>query len=380
MAAADEYSLDIPERQVLIYYDGDAIPWHHRILMERIEGGRWIVVTPTFDIQIADLAVADDVRPLERNALIPAGCRPLFAFEYIDPVELDQLRWRCRRYADVLGVQAPDLAGHGDAEWVYSDPAHERFGVAVPGPTMVTGGAVVRGSVALVPDEPAGGDQYTVAERVRFEDRDKWAAEKRAGSGRDPRLNAGFAVLGERLLLGDSLGTMKSIEKKNWTFKGPPAVKEVLEGIRATGMEPPSYVAHYMASSGINPSGSLAQEFKHLMTVLWMMVCFDRLDVLNVASAEYVARRLLMIQRAVRRNPRAPDFDGLECFMANSLDIQGGIVTLEFEKHMAEIQKAEAQVMKQQRMARDEAHANDKHKPGGKAGKAGGRGSGEPAT
>ena len=113
------------------------------------------------------------------------------------------------------------------------------------------------------------------------------------------------------------------------------------------------------------------------MTILWMMVCFDRLDVLNVASAEYVARRLLMIQRAVRRNPRAPDFDGLECFMSNSLDIQGGIVTLEFEKHMAEIQRAEAQVMKQQRMARDEAHANDKHK-GGKPGKGGGRGSGEP--
>ena len=84
-----------------------------------------------------------------------------------------------------------------------------------------------------------------------------------------------------------------------------------------------------------------------------------------------------MIQRAVKRNPRVPDFDGLECFMSNTLDVQGGLVTLEFEKHMAEIQKAEAQVMKQQRMARDEAHANDKHK-GGKAGKGGGRGSGEP--
>ena len=48
----------------------------------------------------------------------------------------------------------------------------------------------------------------------------------------------------------------------------------------------------------------------------------------------------------------------------------------EFEKHMAELQRADAQVMKQQRMAREESEALDKKKKGNTKG--GGRGGGEP--
>ncbi len=82
-----------------------------------------------------------------------------------------------------------------------------------------------------------------------------------------------------------------------------------------------------------------------------------------------------MIQCAAKRNPRVPDFDGLDCFMSNTLDSQGGIVTLKFEKHMAELQRAEAQVMKQQRMAHEEAEHLEKRKKGQPKGA--GRGSGE---
>ena len=87
-----------------------------------------------------------------------------------------------------------------------------------------------------------------------------------------------------------------------------------------------------------------------------------------------------MIQRAVKRNPRTPDFDGLDCFMSNALDVQGGIVTSEFEKHMSDVQRSEAQIMKQQRLAREETEALDKRKKHDKhdKGKGGGRGGGEP--
>ena len=373
-----ERALDIPERQVLLYFSGDPVPWHHRILMERISGSKWIVATPTLDIEIVDLAEAEDVRPLERFGEMPALCRPLFSFEVIERGELDQVRWRCRSYADVLGVPPPVAVGLGDAEWLFADPSHEKFGEAVPGVLLAGGHALVRGSMALVQEDAFNPDVFAFAESVRREDRERWSADKRAGAGRDPRLNAGFSSDGRRVLLSEALGTMKAIEKRSWAFKGPPAVKEVLEGIKATGLEPPAYVTHYLGSSGIGPHSGLAQEFKHLMTILWMMVCFDRLDVLNVSSAEYVARRVLMIQRAVKRNPRSPDFDGLECFMPNALDVQGGIVTSEFEKHMSELQRSEAQIMKQQRLAREETEALETKKKKDK-GKGGGKGSGDAA-
>ena len=104
-------ALDVPERQVLLFFSGDPVPWHHRILMEHIQGSRWIVVTPTLDIEVTDLAEAEDVRPLERYGEMPPACRPLFSFEAIQRGEMDQLRWRCRSYADVLGVPASDAAG-----------------------------------------------------------------------------------------------------------------------------------------------------------------------------------------------------------------------------------------------------------------------------
>ena len=105
--------------------------------------------------------------------------------------------------------------------------------------------------------------------------------------------------------------------------------------------------------------------------MFWLMLCVDRIDALNVSGVEFAARRLLMIQRAVRRNPRAPDFEGLECFTTNAIDSAGGVATLEFEKFMADIQKAEAQVLKQQRMARVETEAAEKRKRDGKGGKSG---------
>jgi hypothetical protein len=191
-----ERALDIPERQVLIYYELDPVPWHHRILMERVSGARWIVVTPTFAIEVTDLSEAEDVRTLERYGEMPAECRPLFSFEPIDMADLDGLRWRCRSYADVLGVAAPDPTGHGDAEWLFADPSHERFAEPVPGVLMSGGRALIRGSVALVQEDLLANDVFTYAERVRSDDRPRWSAEKRAGAGRDPRLNAGVTRTG----------------------------------------------------------------------------------------------------------------------------------------------------------------------------------------
>ena len=289
-------SLDIPERQILLYFEGDlATPWHHRILMERIGGSRWIVVTPTFDIEVVDLTEAEDLRPVDRDALLPVACRPCFSFEPVDNAELSNLRWQCRRYADVMGVEIEDDGKTVEETWMFADPSNDRFASAVPAAMLAGGRAMIRGAIALVQEDANDDDSFTVVEKVRREDVVEWVAEKRAGAGRDPRLNAGAVGKDGRLLLSVAVSTMKAVEKPSWPFKGPSATKEVMEGIRASGMEPPSYCAHYLASSGLNPHGGIAQEFKHLVSILWMMVCDDRLDVLNVSSCEYVCRRILMI-------------------------------------------------------------------------------------
>ena len=86
-----------------------------------------------------------------------------------------------------------------------------------------------------------------------------------------------------------------------------------------------------------------------------------------------------MIERAVKRNPRNPDFEGLQVFMSNLFDSTGGIVTTEFDKYMAEVKKSEAIVMKQERMWSEEQASRDKRAADPKKGKGGGKGAEAPS-
>eukprot|EP00974_Lingulodinium_polyedra_P129585 11210620-Lingulodinium_polyedra.AAC.1 len=96
-----------------------------------------------------------------------------------------------------------------------------------------------------------------------------------------------------------------------WPHRGPRAVLEVLNSVRSTGREVWTFYDMRMATSCLRPDSNVAWEHKNLLTSLAMMVGHDQLDVTNVASAEFLARRFVMLERAVRANPRAPNFAGL---------------------------------------------------------------------
>lgn len=357
-----DYALDIAERQVLVLFAADALPWHHRILVERLDRGRWIGITPTHDIEVVDLGEREDVRPLERASPLPESCRPVFSFEGMDASEMRRLRWRCRCYADVIGFTTPADPSPSDSEWYFADTGADNFGEVVPAPLLDADRAVLRGACALAQrylDDPSS---FTFVQRV-------WKGRP----GRDPRLNEGDPADTDRPRLSDSLSTMRQDDKKYWMFKGPSAAREILDGTLSPGMEPPSYFVHYVGAGGLTPNSAWAAELQHLLTVLWKMVSHDRLDVYSVGASEYVARQKLMIQRAVKRNTRSPVSSGLESFLANLIDSSGGLVTRELERYVADVQRGQAQILKQQRLAREEAKGLEKRTKVGKGEKGGGR-------
>ena len=82
-----------------------------------------------------------------------------------------------------------------------------------------------------------------------------------------------------------------------WPFRdAPDSMPEYLEGVISSGLELMVYSNHWCGQSGIAPRGGLAIEFKLLNTILHYMICFDRVNVRNLAAAELASRRLLMIQ------------------------------------------------------------------------------------
>jgi len=80
-----------------------------------------------------------------------------------------------------------------------------------------------------------------------------------------------------------------------------------------------------------------------------------------------------MVETAVRRNPKAPSFSGLDAYLSYALDETGGVVTTEFQKHMSEQQKAQAIILRQSRLYREESEADAK---ASRDGKGGGKGDG----
>ena len=50
-------ALDIAFDQCLVYYEDDAIPWHHRILLLRGPEQRWVWLTPDREVQLQERRV-----------------------------------------------------------------------------------------------------------------------------------------------------------------------------------------------------------------------------------------------------------------------------------------------------------------------------------
>eukprot|EP00959_Pyramimonas_sp_CCMP1952_P401207 8406969-Pyramimonas_sp.AAC.1 len=64
-------SLDIPKRQILVHYPDDAIPHHHRVVLVKLEGARWIWSAPDFSVRAGDLsdrAAVVSMIPLQRDS------------------------------------------------------------------------------------------------------------------------------------------------------------------------------------------------------------------------------------------------------------------------------------------------------------------------
>ena len=188
--------------------------------------------------------------------------------------------------------------------------------------------------------------------------------EKRIGAGHDVLLAKPIKVQGVQK------GTLKEFcpiyvnanRDIGWPFKGPDALSEFLMGVFAAGLELLACGAWFKQHSGINPNFGLCMEFMVHFSVVSNLICVDQVNVLNCAGAELIARRLLMIMRAVRKDPKAPDFEGCDAYLSSAADASGGIITQEFDQYIVGLNAVEVTVLKQTRLLREEATAGKKAK------------------
>ena len=357
-------TLDIEERQVLLQMDDDE--WHLHILHVRVDGSKWVTSGADGEVALDDMS-EHFVVPLSRNAAFPAEGRPFCIPDAYDANALRALRSRAIALAEIHGWKPPTAgAAQGGDRWYYADTAISKFGEEIPAHIVGDGANVrIEGSAGLflVDLEDGNPARYVFGERVLQADVDDWLAAKLSGAGRDERLlpsdpGRGTHVSLLRSVIKDS--DSSAVPDKEF-FEGPSALGEVVKSVDRSGLEFVGWGLAYLKSSGLGEKAGLAVEFMVHVYTLFYLWCVDLLDGRRLACAEHVARRLLMIQKAVRRCPRQPDFDGLSIYGKHMVDSTGAVVATTFDKFVAESQRNDAQTMKQDRLNREE-HEHDQER------------------
>ena len=222
---------------------------------------------------------------------------------------------------------------------------------------------------------PTGdGPTPVFVERVATRDVSAWIANKQLGPGRDRRLSTVRPLAAASVstpLFRDAQGQLTT----GWTpparifGTSPAALPEILSGISASGLEPQSYAEELIRLIGVNTRSGLAQEIRHTIYTLWSAVCLDGLDVQHSVAFEHMGRRLLQVQRAISKNPKAPSFTGLEGYMEHMSTAAAGMKTPGFDKWVAEDAKTKALILRQLRLAQEEQDPAPGTGTGGKNGK-----------
>ena len=359
-------TLDVPEKQIAVFYGDAQYPYHLRTLLVNVGEGRWFWATPTGAVQLDNLTEIE-FAVVGRGEDVDVSLTPCYC--YRDGVGAEEVsRWKqeALQRCEIMGLTPVSSGAAVDSKWYFSDPAEDMFGEEVPLSTSNNNARfVVREAVALAKHTVGGEEIWTTAERVRAADRSEWLLDKHRGAGRDYRLNEGRVDLpgASSLLFREVHRTLKEPDSSQPAFfSGPSAVMEVAGAITSSGLEPQAFHQNWVQQSGVGPRSSVSMEHSHLMTILWLMGSVDLLNLPACQSCEFLCRRMLMIQTAVGRSPKQPDFDGLDIFIAHKMDPRGGVLASGFHKFVAEHQKSEAMIAKAQRMQREEVEADRKRR------------------
>lgn len=129
-----------------------------------------------------------------------------------------------------------------------------------------------------------------------------------------------------------------------------------------------NFLQHHMnwrVKGGAAEQSSLCRVHKSVCDALHHFQSFDQLNIWGSVGIEQLICQLHVWETATRRNPKAPDFVGLDIVLAPVVDEAGSMQARTFGDWVSQHEKSKAQVLKGARMRREEKTAATKaHKIG----------------
>lgn len=314
--------VDLPQCLILFDEDEGGMFWHHRILLYRGQDQKWLWVTPDDEIQLGDLA-EHAVIPLRRAEPLPERVLgEAYVFRPLSPEDIARFLEEARALAHILNISVEGTQSPSE-KWFVSDPRSEAFGEELPASALTNQDLLVRrGEVGLV----RVGEVWTTCVKIpagsSFAD---YRQELAAGRGRDSRLLGGFRDRSGRRFLGygAALEKLSQEELPGFPLRGPRAAKSFMVPLRSSNQDFTAHHEFFLRKSGLAEKSAVAREHRHLHEACRLALEYDQFDLSNSAAFEYIFRRVVQVEAALKRNPRQPDFDGLESVMDSAVDEAG---------------------------------------------------------
>ena len=370
-------TLDVEQKQLLVHYADDSdYGWHHRLLLIPLGGASWIWATPDLEIE---RAAVDQFRVvvLARASAFPSRyVNDIYAFDPMSPSILNKLLSEARSLAAVLGAPLPaNAAVPSHVIWRISDTSHPDFGEEIPAGALGNTDIFVprgpRGKDACVALVCIDGEWTTAAREESGEPgRESFVRRFHSGAGRDFRIMSDVRDSDGRRFLPvlDIVKLLREAPFKHWPIDGPRTAREFMLAVRASGIEGfISYHNEWLKKSGVGEKSNAGREHRFLLEVLRLLCQWDQLDPSSLASAEIMIRRVRQIEMAVKRNPKQPDYEGLDAILDTAIDSSGAVVLPSISSWLAEKQKDEAFILKQSRLWAEERRMSNKKKPDNEA-------------
>ena len=146
-----------------------------------------------------------------------------------------------------------------------------------------------------------------------------------------------------------------------------------MRSIAESGLEVTAYGNEFLRINNVPPTSAVAKMYMYLLHAFHLLVCVDRLDPMHLSVAEHLSRKVLQQQKAIQRNPKQPDFTGLEEYERHAKGATGEMYAPEWDKHVSEQHRNQALIDRNQRLASEEKQLAATPKKAAKGGKNGTR-------
>ena len=350
MIAAAILTLDLPDPQVLVYRPGDAdgVPWHHIVLLKRMQAGVWVGLNPRLGLENIDLNATDHV-VLDRLSTFPVEqADQTLAHDPLSKATLEGFKRRAATTAAILG--GATLENVDSVAWHVADSSHSKFGESVDNVLMTqpaTGMAFTRKGVVILDGEEV------FVERVYSTDLETWRKERGLG-GMDRRLNLPVRTVGKKISLAAAFDSMTEPETAELPMSGDMAAHEFLGSIIEGPGNLQSYHTEWLRLSGVHEASSTAHVHRTVMETIRLFAVVDGLNCPRLAGIENLVTLGIQTEVAVQRNPRAPDYRGLDLMSGAVINAGGRAQTQKYSSWLHERLKERATLWKGDRLYRKE--------------------------